>query len=194
VTVVLYFLISAALASPESPTLTAKPRPAANAKQAAESAKKTIARNPRLAGTVATSLGEPIYASRLVTTSSALARSRPGVTVWRGWLVGLDGHPVRGQYARLPDGRLVDMSFEIQLEYNAQHGIPRPRKTKAELEAYRRRLERDWDKEIARREKGDEKITAEQIYLWRRMDRPWGAPFRNFIEDRARYGDPSLGQ
>jgi len=68
------------------------------------------------------------------------------------------------------------------------------RKTRAELEAYRRRLERDWDKEVARREKGDEQITSEQVYLWRRMGRPWGAPFRNFIEDRARYGDPSLGQ
>ncbi len=71
---------------------------------------------------------------------------------------------------------------------------PAKRKTKAEMQAYRRRLERDWDNEVARREKGDEKITAEQIYLWRRMDRPWGAPFRNFIEDRARYGDPSLGR
>ncbi len=68
------------------------------------------------------------------------------------------------------------------------------RKTRAELEAYRRRLERDWDKEVARREKGDEQIASEQVYLWRRMGRPWGAPFRNFIEDRAPYGDPSLGQ
>jgi hypothetical protein len=42
--------------------------------------------------------------------------------------------------------------------------------------------------------RGEDKITAEQIYLWRRMERPPGAPFRNFIEDRARYGDPSLGQ
>ena len=77
----------------------------------------------------------------------------PASRVWRGWLVGLDGNPVRGQYTRLPDGRLVDMSFEIQWQYNAQHGIPRPRKTKAELAAYRRRLERDWDKEVARRRK-----------------------------------------
>jgi hypothetical protein len=94
--------------------------------------------------------------------------------------VGLDGNPVRGQYARLPDGKLVDMSFEVQWDYNAQHGIPRQRKTKAELEAYRRRLERDWDREVARREKGDEKITPEQRELWRRMDRPFGTPWRSF--------------
>src|SRR5438445_1952668 len=55
---------------------------------------------------------------------------------------------------------------------------PAKRKTKAELEAYRLRLERDWDKEVARREGGDKQITPEQIYPWRRMDRPWGAPFR----------------
>ncbi|HEY7001948.1 MAG TPA: hypothetical protein VH330_09410 [Candidatus Udaeobacter sp.] len=71
---------------------------------------------------------------------------------------------------------------------------PAKPKTKSELEAYRRRLEQEWDKEVARREKEEEQITPEQIYLWRRMDRPLGAPFRNFIEDRARYGDPSLGQ
>lgn len=189
----LLFLISAALASPESPTPTPKPTPPAKAKQAAESAKKTIAGNPRIAGTVATSLGEPIYASRPGTAGSVVARSDTGVTVWRGWLVGLDGNYVRGQYARLPDGRVADVSFEIQQQYNAQHGIQRPRKSKAELEAYRRRLEAEFDREVARREK-EEKITPEQIYLWRRMGRPPGAPFRNFIEDRARYGDPSLGQ
>jgi hypothetical protein len=72
------------------------------------------------------------------------------------------------------------MSFEIQWDYNRQHGIPRLRKTKAELEAYRSRLERDWDKEIARRDKGDEKVTAEQRRLWKRMDRPWGTPWPSF--------------
>ena len=57
---------------------------------------------------------------------------------------------------------------------------PSKQKTKAELEAYRRTLERDWDKEVARREKGDDKITAEQRRLWQRADRPWGTPWRSF--------------
>ena len=180
VTALLFALIPNAASSPESPTPTPKPTPAAKAKQAAESAKSRTARNTRVVGTVGTSQGEPIYASRPGTAGSAPARPGSGVTIWRGWLVGLHGNPVRGQYARLPDGRLVDMSFEIQWAYNAQHGIPRPRKTKAELEAYRHRLERHWDKEVARREKGDNKITAEQRRLWQRTDRPWGTPWRSF--------------
>ena len=92
--------------------------------------------------------------------------------------MGLDGNYVRGQYAHLPDGRLVDMSFEIQQQYNAQHGISRPRKTKAELEAYRRRLEQDWDKEVARREKEEaesDKDKARELYLEKRLGRPPGA-------------------
>lgn len=180
-TALLFSLICTVTASPEAPTATPKPTPVAKTKEAAESAKKTISRDPRFAGTVGTSRGEPIYASRPMTAGSVLAPSRrPSVTVWRGWRVGLDGNPVRGQYARLPDGRLVDMSFEIQWEYNAQHGIPRPGKTKAELEAYRRRLAQDWDKEIPRREKGDGKITPEQRRSWQRLDRPWGTPWRSF--------------
>jgi hypothetical protein len=89
--------------------------------------------------------------------------------------------------------RLAPAGEPIYLSRQAA-AAPAKRKTKAELEAYRRRLERDWEKEVLRREKEKDKITPEQIYLWRRMGRPWGAPFRNFIEDRARYGDPSLGQ
>ena len=104
--------------------------------------------------------------SHPVTANRANPRTRRGVKVWKGWLVGTNGNPVRGPDARLPDGTLVDISVAIQKEYNAEQEIRR----------------------------GENKITAEQIYLWRRMDRPPGAPFRNFIEDRARYGDPSLGQ
>jgi hypothetical protein len=192
VTTLLFLLINIASASPESPTPTPKPKPtlaetktSTPKERAAKRTSKASAAYPRLTPT-----GEPVHASHPVDRGLATPRNRSGVTVWRGWLVGLDGNYVRGQYARLPDGRVVDASFEIQQQYNAQHGIQRPRMSKAELEAYRRRLEAEWDKEVARREKGDEKITPEQIYLWRRMDRPPGAPFRNFIEDRARYGEP----
>lgn len=116
-----FFLISNVLASPELPTATPKPRPAASVKQRAKAASGGIARASSLAPA-----SEPIYPSRPIGTA------------------------------------------------------PARRKTKAELEAYRRRLEQDWDKEVARREKGDDKITPQQRRLWQRLDRPWGTLWRSF--------------
>jgi hypothetical protein len=56
--------------------------------------------------------------------------------------------------------------------------VPSHRKTKAELEAYRRRLEQDWDKEVARREKEEaqsDQDKARELYLQKRLGRPPGA-------------------
>jgi hypothetical protein len=59
--VLVFVLINSVTASPELPTATPKLTPAARTQEATGSAKKKIAQNPRFAGTVTTSRGEPIY-------------------------------------------------------------------------------------------------------------------------------------